>query len=52
MLYKGHPVGDLRLDLLVASEVIVEVKSVERLAPIFEAQIPLTCVSRTNTWDS
>ena len=39
VLYKGHPVGDLRLDLLVADEVIVGVKSVERLAPIFEAQI-------------
>ena len=39
VLYKGHSVGDLRLDLLVAGEVIVEVKSVERLDPIFAAQI-------------
>ena len=39
VLYKGHPVGDLRLDLVVADDVIVEVKSVERHALIFEAQI-------------
>jgi GxxExxY protein len=39
VLYKGHPVGDLRLDLLVAGAVIVEVKSVERFNPVFGAQI-------------
>jgi GxxExxY protein len=39
VLYKGHPVGDLRLDLLVAGSVIVEVKSVERLDPVFGAQV-------------
>lgn len=39
ILYKSHPVGDYRLDLVVETAVIVEVKSVERLDPIFEAQL-------------
>ena len=39
VVYKGHPVGDLRLDLLVEGAVIVEVKSVERLDPVFGAQV-------------
>ncbi|HEY7610972.1 MAG TPA: GxxExxY protein [Alphaproteobacteria bacterium] len=31
--------GGLRLDLLAADAVIIEVKSVERMQPVFEAQI-------------
>jgi GxxExxY protein len=31
--------GGLRLDLLVGDAVVVEVKSVERMLPVFEAQI-------------
>ncbi|MEP7343287.1 MAG: GxxExxY protein [Acidobacteriota bacterium] len=38
-LYKGRVIGDYRLDLLVEDTVIVELKSVERFDPVFEAQI-------------
>jgi len=38
--YKGHTLdAALRLDMLVADRVIVEVKSVERFLPIHEAQL-------------
>lgn len=37
--YKGEPIGEHRLDFLVENAVIVELKSVERFDPIFEAQI-------------
>jgi GxxExxY protein len=37
--YKGRPIGEHRLDFLVEDAVIVELKSVERFDPIFEAQI-------------
>ena len=37
--YKGHPVGKHRLDLLVAEELIVELKTVEELAEIHKAQV-------------
>jgi GxxExxY protein len=37
--YKGHVIGDLRLDLLVENLVVVEIKSVERTEPVFEAQV-------------
>jgi GxxExxY protein len=37
--YKGNAVGDLRLDLLVENLVVVEIKSVERIDPVFEAQV-------------
>ena len=39
ILYKGRTVGDFRLDLLVDDAVIVEIKSVARFDPIFEAQV-------------
>ncbi|NOT03685.1 MAG: GxxExxY protein [Anaerolineales bacterium] len=38
-IYKGRSLGDYRLDLLVEDMVIVEVKSVERFDPVFEAQL-------------
>lgn len=38
-LYKGRKVGEYRIDLLVEDAVIVELKSVERFDPVFEAQI-------------
>ena len=38
-LYKGTPVGEYRLDLLVEDQVIVELKSVEQHNPVFEAQL-------------
>jgi GxxExxY protein len=37
--YKNQPVGDYRLDLVVDNLVVLEIKSVERFDPIFEAQL-------------
>lgn len=37
--YKGHPIGDYFIDLLVDDCVILELKSVERHDPVFEAQL-------------
>ena len=37
--YKGRVIGDYRLDLLVQDKVIVEIKSVDRHDPVFEAQL-------------
>jgi GxxExxY protein len=37
--YKGKPIGDYYIDLLVEDSVILELKSVERHDPVFEAQI-------------
>jgi GxxExxY protein len=39
VFYKGRPIGDHRLDFLVEEAVILEIKSVERFNPIFEAQV-------------
>lgn len=36
--YKGHTVGKARLDLLVEKELIVELKTIDRFAPIHKAQ--------------
>lgn len=37
--YKGHALGEHRLDILVEDTVVLELKSVERFDPVFEAQI-------------
>jgi GxxExxY protein len=37
--YKGHLVGQYRVDLVVQDLVLVEVKSVERPVPVHEAQL-------------
>ncbi len=37
--YKGHLLGDYHVDLVVEDLVIVEIKSVERPIPVFEAQL-------------
>jgi len=37
--YKGQPIGDYFIDLLVEDAVILELKSVERHDTVFEAQI-------------
>jgi GxxExxY protein len=37
--YKGHTVGEGRLDLLVDNALIVEAKAVDALAPIHTAQV-------------
>ena len=39
IMYKGNNLGDCRLDLLVESEVILELKAVERMDPVFKAQL-------------
>lgn len=39
LFYKGHLIGERRPDLVVASKVVVEVKSVERLAPVHHVQL-------------
>lgn len=38
IFYKGRAIGDLRLDILVADLIVVELKSVEHLKPIHTAQ--------------
>ena len=35
VFYKGRPIGEHRLDLLVEDTVVVEIKSVERLDRVF-----------------
>ncbi len=37
--YKGRVIGDYRIDLLVEDADVVELKSVERHDPVFEAQV-------------
>ncbi len=37
--YRGQPVGEHRLDLLVEGQVVVELKAVSELAPIFFATV-------------
>jgi GxxExxY protein len=44
--YKGRPIGEHRLDLLVEDAAVVELKSVERFDLVFEAQV-LTCLRLT-----
>lgn len=38
-VYKGRAIGEYRIDLIVEDAVVVEIKSVERHDPVFEAQI-------------
>lgn len=47
ILYKGRTLREYRLDLLVEDAVIVEIKSVERFNPVFEAQV-LTYLKATD----
>ncbi|HSK87980.1 MAG TPA: GxxExxY protein [Anaerolineales bacterium] len=37
--YRGKPIGEYFIDILVENAVILELKSVERHDPVFEAQI-------------
>jgi len=37
--YKGRPVGESRLDLIVGDKLIIELKAVDLLAPIHTAQV-------------
>ena len=47
VVYKDKLIGEYRLDLLVEDSVVVEIKSVERHDPVFEAQL-LTYMRLTN----
>jgi GxxExxY protein len=38
-IYKGRLLGQYRIDFIVEDRVIVEVKSVERMTPVFDAQV-------------
>jgi len=47
--YKGRQIGqDMRLDFLVADQVVVELKAVEKLLPVHQAQL-LTYMKLTNS---
>jgi GxxExxY protein len=37
--YRGRIIGEHRLDFIVERTVVVELKSVERMDPVFEAQV-------------
>jgi GxxExxY protein len=39
VVYKGQVMGDMRLDLLIQEQVVVELKAVDRLADIHTAQV-------------
>ena len=39
VLYKGRPIGVQRIDLLVGQSLVVELKAVEALAEIHQAQV-------------
>ena len=39
IIYKGVTLGEHRIDLLVEDEVVVELKAVDRLDPVFTAQL-------------
>jgi GxxExxY protein len=39
VIHKGRAVGEYRLDLIVENLIVVQIKSVERFDPVFEAQI-------------
>jgi len=39
VIYKGVPIGQYRLDFVVENKVIVEIKAVNRLEPVFSAQL-------------
>ena len=39
LMFKGQVVGEGRIDLLIASELIVELKACEALAPVHAAQL-------------
>ena len=39
LVYKNYRIGEYRIDLLVEEAVLVEIKSVERYDPVFEAQV-------------
>jgi GxxExxY protein len=50
LFYKGIPLyKDFRIDLLVEEEIIIEIKSIDAIAPIHEAQL-LSYLRLSNKW--
>ena len=39
VIYKDQKLGEHRIDILVENQVIVELKAVDRMDPVFEAQL-------------
>jgi len=39
VLYKNESIGEYKIDILVENKIVLELKSVERYDPLFEAQI-------------
>jgi len=39
LAYRGKPIGDGRIDLLIEDSLVVELKTVDQLAPIHKAQV-------------
>lgn len=39
VIYKSQTIGEFKIDILVEEKIVVELKSVERHDPIFEAQL-------------
>lgn len=37
--YKGHIIGDFKIDLLVEDEIVVEIKAVSQLVNVYEIQL-------------
>jgi len=44
--YKGHVVGEGRIDLLVDGKLVVELKAIEKLQPVHRAQV-ISCLKAT-----
>ena len=47
IIYKGERLGEHRMDIVVDGKVIVELKAVDRIEPVFEAQL-LSYLKLTN----
>ncbi len=39
VLYKGQQLGEQRIDILVENQVVLELKAVDRMDPVFQAQL-------------
>ena len=39
LTYRGQSIGEYRLDLLVEDSVVIEIKAVEKVIPVFDAQV-------------
>ncbi|HRG75368.1 MAG TPA: GxxExxY protein [Leptospiraceae bacterium] len=39
VIYKNQNIGEYRLDFLIEDEIVLELKAVDRIEPVFEAQV-------------